>query len=1350
MTSLGQFIKSTIVPEGMSISEAARRLGVTRAALSNLLNDKVKLSQTMARKLEETFGADAGELLRKQVKADQESGAQPRQISRGSGYLSIEATDVEYWVDSQTVSSRSKIPLLLRRLVHATTDGLTEIDFHGGEESERKGWDGETETAVGSEKVPAGKTGWELSASSDLPRKPTSDIKEREKKLSKAEREETTFVFVTARRWPGKDSWAKTHRASGAWKDVKALDADDLAQWIEQSIATQIWFAEQIGKPVDGVKSLSRCWEEWSEACEPSLPEKLFEGARDAHESAFNAWREKKEGGPLVITADSSAEALAYLAVSVPKEEADRALVVHTEDALRSTAAAVANDLIVIQNSELEPLAGPYFRSHKIVIVRPKTTVENDADIVLDQIGYEPFSQALAEMGFGHEDLSSLSAKSARSATILRRLFAKAPELKRPPWAGKDPNASNKLRPLLFAGAWAKSNAADCVIVAELAGKSYEEVERDVAELASMPDAPVWAIGSYRGITCRRDALFAAHEVIVEEDIEDFLEWAQIVLSEDDPALDLAPGERWSAGIYDKKREISGALHEAIGEMLVLLGVYGEQLFGQRNNHLASRVAQVVKGLMTDKTTRELLALSPSFQSLAEAAPDAFLECLDADLGTQEPQILPLLRSVEAGSMDSPDRTNLLWALEILAWDEAYYLRVIRILATLSQTPIDDNWMNKPESSLESLVSCWHPETTVSVDQRIDALQTIVSEFSDVGWRICLAQVDLGHRSATPNNRPTYRSIGISGSRKVTQEEFWKVVDASWDLLLGAPKYSVSMIDDLLQNIQSEELPDHPRDRFVELLVNWKDGASEKDRASIVRSFRRAGFSPERPASDTDSAFQAKLKTIASELEPSDPVERHQWLFAENYVPESRSELLDDAFDYDKRTKWIEERRTDAARAVYEIEGLDGIMRLIDCGNASYEVGRHLANSIGKDQLPKLILDLFVQGSSIDRQKVKSAVRGLLFRDGDKGVAVLAKSAIDRFAAEIPDRHDLLLELFLACPFLPPIWDLVETTQPDLTKDYWLKVVPSSWRLTAEEYDRVIDRLLRSKRPRAALAATRYDVKGVQAKTVAKILVALVEGGGEEAGTYPVDPYAVEEALTHIHERKALSVNELARLEFLFVKVLRHSKHGMPNFEERIARNPASFVELIAILYRRKDGGTDPKQYQLPEDADVSAVATNVYQVLDRLSRTPGSNPDGTIDVDDLVRWINEARKTLLELSRESVGDSSIGQLLGKCAEGADGIWPHEAVRAALERVGNERILDGMALALYNSRGAVWRGPGGDQERALSNKYSSWAKTLASAYPMSAKLLRKVAEHYEADAKWHDTDESVRKRLGRH
>jgi len=67
----GAFIKHEIIAaHGLSVTEAAKALGVTRPALSALLNERAALSPEMAIRVEKTFGVSMGALLRTQSSFD--------------------------------------------------------------------------------------------------------------------------------------------------------------------------------------------------------------------------------------------------------------------------------------------------------------------------------------------------------------------------------------------------------------------------------------------------------------------------------------------------------------------------------------------------------------------------------------------------------------------------------------------------------------------------------------------------------------------------------------------------------------------------------------------------------------------------------------------------------------------------------------------------------------------------------------------------------------------------------------------------------------------------------------------------------------------------------------------------------------------------------------------------------------------------------------------------------------------------------------------------------------------------------------------------------------------------------
>lgn len=68
---VGGLIRREIIePLGLSVTEAASVLGVTRQALSNLLNERTALSSDMALRIEKAFGPKMDHLMRMQLAFD--------------------------------------------------------------------------------------------------------------------------------------------------------------------------------------------------------------------------------------------------------------------------------------------------------------------------------------------------------------------------------------------------------------------------------------------------------------------------------------------------------------------------------------------------------------------------------------------------------------------------------------------------------------------------------------------------------------------------------------------------------------------------------------------------------------------------------------------------------------------------------------------------------------------------------------------------------------------------------------------------------------------------------------------------------------------------------------------------------------------------------------------------------------------------------------------------------------------------------------------------------------------------------------------------------------------------------
>ena len=190
----GQFVRRTVLnPKKISITAAAKLLDVGRPALSNFLNGKAAISKDMAARIERAFGISAQKLLDLQAAHDAVA-AQTKGPPQGTRkyvppFLGIKALEIEAWASN--ISSRVRLSVLLRTLVHSTGMGLTRVDFPGNDDAERPGWDGFAVASQGIPWIPEGPSGWEFGTNQDPKAKADSDYSKRVKATSKEERANT-------------------------------------------------------------------------------------------------------------------------------------------------------------------------------------------------------------------------------------------------------------------------------------------------------------------------------------------------------------------------------------------------------------------------------------------------------------------------------------------------------------------------------------------------------------------------------------------------------------------------------------------------------------------------------------------------------------------------------------------------------------------------------------------------------------------------------------------------------------------------------------------------------------------------------------------------------------------------------------------------------------------------------------------------------------------------------------------------------------------------------------------------------------------------------------------------------
>lgn len=1349
---LGEYVRTQVIPEGMSVSKAARTMGVGRPALSNFLNGNSELSSEMLARLEKTFGADADDLMKRRAvyqAADQRS----RQVVSATArtfvppFLMATANEIESWAD--THQSRDQLAVLLRLLVHSTCDGLKYIDFPGNDDAQRRGWDGRIHATEGNPWVPEGESRWEFGTGGNITAKANKDFATRTAANSQEERQNRVFVFVTPRRWNAKDSWIRDKRAQKRWRDVWAWDASDLEQWLEQSIPAQVWFAGRPGQQVfRGAKSLDRCWVEWCADCDPCFTKDIFAEAVSAFGDRVIEHLRGEEPEVLRIIADSRQEGLAYINAVLSKSPdvaaiKDRVVVFTEPGAMSELAVGSPGFIPVIADSQVEVELAQSGVKLKSLVVEHRTAARHGSGIWLEPLSHQGFREALESMGLGSDKIKRLDRESGRSLTVLRRRLAQREAIRTPAWSAQADLATS-LIPMAFAGAWVASNEADRYLISEITGSDYNHLEGEFTKMLNLQDSPVWTVGDYRGVVSKIDALYGISRWTSVDVVKRFFDVAELVLSEPDPALDLPEHERWAAAIHGKAREISSPLRKSIGETLVLLAIHGRRLFGERMSlDPEHEVSNLVRKLLEPLTAEKLLSQSSNLPLYAEAAPKTFLAVFENDLAREQPVVSALMKPSGNAVFERNDRAPLLWALELLAWRPDWLPRVVELLAKLASLEPDDNWANKPSESLQSIFRSWMPQTAADVQHRIVILNDLKSKHPKLAWRIATAQFDPARRVGDYSHKPIWRDYAAGHGDPVSRIESHNTfVLHCIEACIHWPLHTQDTLADLMWRTDQISLS-QLRELSVALKA-WARSASDKDRAwlrerirvSMSRDIRRKSKGVQPRHKDERERVQIAREAY-DVLEPQDLVWKHAWLFENPWVEESWGEMEGD-IDVHQRDQRVQAWRGQAVKEVLRELGERGVLELAFSGNAAHAAGWSFAQVVSD---PEARLS-FAKTVTLDADLLQSLPHQSLIRGLFEGVgSEIAVSLVEMLWSECSD--EMGVKLLCLAAFERSVWDRLDAFGDSVADCYW-KTVEATWRRHADEdINYAASRLLAANRPAAALEFAHLDWGRLESRHIHKILSQLPSSDeGQRRGARP-DRYQIRGAIEVLTERNVFEQADLARLELLYMDVFFLDDEGVPNLEKEVEANPELFCEAVTLAYRRED--QDDKAELSERERNLAQTA---YQLLDSITRIPGHDENGNLSEERLADWIRKSQALCEANGRRRMCDYQIGELLSAAPLGEDGIWPCEPVRTVLDAVLNDDIRGGFQTGRRNSRGVQLRTAGGTQERELAHQYEEWAQACEYSFPKVAAALRDLASAYQADGRWWDREAAIQQRLG--
>lgn len=872
----------------------------------------------------------------------------------------------------------------------------------------------------------------------------------------------------------------------------------------------------------------------------------------------------------------------------------------------------------------------------------------------------------------------------------------------------------------ILIGSWNEKSQCDRDAISQLLGISYDEWLKKAREILLRPSSPLSLNNGIWNVVNRTELWSQLGSHILDHDLVKFKSLAISTLSESDPAFELPPEERYAASFHGKVLKCSQALRKGISEGLAILGSMPDACSNCSQGGAEATCLLVLRKILSDADWILWGSLDSLLPDLAEAAPDEFLKAVESAL-RQTPCPFDKLFAQEGGGITGRNYlTGLLWALEGLAWDKQYLVRVCVVLGELASHDPGGQWVNRPSNSLATILLPWFPQTLAPIAKRKVAVQTLLNEWPDIAWNLIL-QLLPGHKqSSSGSHKPKWgKTIPDNWEEGVTRQEYRLQVSFFGELAVASAGHNIDRLSALIDHF--DILPQSAFDQLVEVLTSQTvTELPEGQRQSLWD--RLTEFTKKhRRFPDAKWALRedliARLEQVAEKLAPINPLNLHQHLFTDRDF-----DLYEGKGDWKEQRKKLNPLREKAISEILQYYGFEGVIRFAESVISPRKVG-HALGFVADDVIEQALLPQFLDTQDM---KLKELVNNFIWRRyrvrGWDWCDNIDKSGWT--AAQVGQ--------FLAClPFAKETWDRVSIWLRENESEYWTRTGANPYQAVSD-LPVAIEKLIENGRPHAAiycLDRLRHEQQAIDTDQCVRALTAALSSSEP---TYAIHEQRIVDLIRFLQEDPSVSHDNLFRVEWAFLSLLdRYSGTGPLTLESKLANDPEFFCEIIRLTYRSEKENQPKKE---PSE-EVKKIATNAWNLLYEWKTPPGTQQDGSFDADRFTDWLKKVKLLCEESGHLKVALNKIGKVLIRTPADPDGLWIHRTVAAALNDLLAVELRNGFRTGTYNSRVFHRVGPTSKSERDLAELFRSKAEEIENAgFHRLAVTMRDLADLYDREA----------------
>jgi hypothetical protein len=1231
--------------------------------------------------------------------------------------------------------SRGILPELILRLICASVQNPDDLRIPTGGSVGQEGWDGIVVSPIAFEPyVPLGQSFWELGTGADPGVKATSDFKKRTEETSDEEQAASAFVFVTPRsgyRHWNSDSQRKwfENRKSTKWKSIKIIDGTKLVQWLYLFPEIDFWLADQFSIPTKGLSTPALHWKNLHLYGSP--PElkpgvflikrdeavgkliKLFQG--EAHELLLQT-RYPEEG------LDFVSATLASLPHAEQSAFASRCLIIDQPTTwkamckLRTPHVFVAHPVLDVggTGADLRQQAKTY--RHAVIFSGNPGIGSHGNSARLHEANSFELARELEQSGYDTERARRIADRCGGTIPILKRLLLDLSAA--PDWATGSEAAELALATLI--GRWDANLQEDRAAVEQSVGKGYGEWIRTVRPLTLRPDPPLIQRDERWKFVSRFEGWQSLGRFLFDNDLQRFEEIASRVLSQRDPKLKRPPDERWKFTQDEERRSYSNIIREGIAETLALLGSYPKALTSCSIGKPERVSILTVRNLLDSKDWQLWASLQDVLPLLAEAAPDEFLDAVENALADPNRPFQELFNQERSGISGRNYMTGLLWALETFAWHSDYLIRVTVILGELAEIDPGGNWVNRPVNSLVTILLPWFPQTCAPISKRRAAVETLIRESPNVGWKLVLKLLPSSHGVSSGTRKPAWRDfIPANYSEKVTIKDYSDQVAAYADLAVQTAATNRHQLVELI-----DKIPDLPATAQARLLDHLSSRPitelDVKDRTVLWEALERLitkhkKYAGAQWAMTPDSV--GKVENVARRLRPDNPEFFYRRLFNQHDF-----ELWDEKGNFEQQREKLDRKRQVAVSEILNQSGIDGLLAFAKSVSAPWQVGAALGAG-GPFEVDKLLLPDQLRS---EENWAKQFIAGFVWRRFWNGKWEWVDKNLNSSWTAAEKKAFLLL-----LPFEAETWRRAKLLLGEREAEYWLEIRANPYQ-AKDHLLEAAEQFLANGRPRAAIECIDLLIHDKISVSPDLVVGALKQNLKSNEPVSSLDQHATIELINWLQNNAQTKPDDLFQIEWSYLRLLdRYSGARPKHLESRLAEDPHFYCEIIRTIFRSVHEKQNPPKKATEEQ---KRIAQNAYHLLMEWQTPPGKGKANEFDSKKFYEWLSEVQKSTQQSGHLDIAMTQFGQVLPYAPPDPSGLWIHKSVAEALNAKSADKMRFGFTTELFNMRG-VHGFTAGRDELNLANQYRQKADDVeAAGFHRLATAVRELAVSYELDA----------------